>query len=92
MIKKGNQVEVLCGKDKGKKGEVIEIYREKNRAKVKGINIIKKHTKTTKEKKGGIITKENFIHISNLKSLDDENKKTKEAKKWYQDLKNNTIN
>ena len=92
MIKKGNQVEVLCGKDKGKKGEVIEIYREKNRAKVKGININKKHTKTTKEKKGGIITKENFIHISNLKSLDDENKKTKEAKKWYQDLKNNTIN
>ena len=81
MIKKGNQVEVLCGKDKGKKGEVIEIYREKNRAKVKGINIIKKHTKTTKEKKGGIITKENFIHISNLKNLDDENKKTKEAKK-----------
>ena len=70
MIKKGNQVEVLTGKDKGKKGEVIEIYRVKNRAKVKGINIIKKHEKTTKEKKGGIISKENFIHISNLKSLD----------------------
>ena len=69
-IKKGIQVQVLCGKDKGKKGEVIEILRQENRAKVKGINIIKKHEKTTKEKKGGIISKENFIHISNLKSLD----------------------
>ena len=70
MIKKGSQVEVICGKDKGKKGEVIEILRSKDKAKVKGINIIKKHEKTTKEKKGGIISKENFIHISNLKNLD----------------------
>ncbi len=85
MIKKGNQVLVLCGKDKGKKGEVIEISRSNNRAKVKGINIIKKHEKTTKEKKGGIISKENYIHISNLKSLDKENVKKGEAKKWYQD-------
>jgi large subunit ribosomal protein L24 len=77
IIKKGNQVLVLCGKDKGKKGEVIEILREKNRAKVKGINIIKKHEKTTKEKKGGIISKEDFIHISNLKNLDLDNKKDK---------------
>ena len=67
MIKKGVQVEVICGKDKGKKGEVIEILRSKNKAKVKGINIVKKHVKTTKENKGGIIPKENFIHISNLK-------------------------
>ena len=77
-IKKGNQVEVIYGKDKGKKGEVIEILRFKNRAKVKGINIVKKHEKTTKEKKGGIISKENFIHISNIKTLDtkdNENKK-----------------
>ena len=82
MIKKGNQVLVLCGKDKGKKGEVIEILRSKNRAKVKGINIIKKHEKTTKEKKGGIISKENFIHISNLKNLDTEKKINKiEGKK-----------
>ncbi len=86
IIKKGNQVLVLCGKDKGKKGEVIEILREKNRAKVKGINIIKKHEKTTKEKKGGIISKENFIHISNLKNLDLDNKKDKTVgKKWFQD-------
>ena len=83
MIKKGNQVEVLCGKDKKKKGEVIEILRSENKAKVKGINIIKKHEKTTKEKKGGIISKENFINISNLKNLDSQSKK--ENKKWYQD-------
>ena len=70
IIKKGNQVLVLCGKDKGKKAEVIEIFLKKNKAKVKGINIIKKHEKTTKEKKGGIISKENFIHLSNLKNLD----------------------
>jgi len=70
MIKKGTQVQILCGKDKGKKGEVIEILRQLGRAKVKGINIIKKHEKTTKEKKGGIISKENFIHMSNLKSID----------------------
>ena len=75
-IKKGNQVEVIYGKDIGKKGEVIEILRFKNRAKVKGINIVKKHEKTTKEKKGGIISKENFIDISNLKNLT-ESKVTK---------------
>ena len=78
MIKKGNQVQVICGKDKGKKGEVIEILRTINRAKVKGINIIKKHEKTTKEKKGGIISKENYINISNLKNLD----KNIAKKKW----------
>ena len=77
MIKKGKQVVILCGKDKGKKGEVIEILRAENRVKVKGINFIKKHEKTTKEKKGGIISKENFIHISNLKILDMGDKKNK---------------
>tara|TARA_Y100000590_G_scaffold239913_1_gene269790 strand:+ start:477 stop:731 length:255 start_codon:yes stop_codon:yes gene_type:complete len=77
MIKKGNQVEILTGKDRGKKGEVIEILRQQNKAKVKGINIIKKHEKTTKEKKGGIISKENFIHISNLKNLENDKKKEK---------------
>ena len=82
MIKKGNQVEVLVGKDKGKKGEVIEILRQLNRAKVKGINLIKKHEKTTKEKKGGIISKENFIHISNLVIADSKkiNKKIESKK------------
>ena len=81
MIKKGTQVKILCGKDKGKKGEVIEILRQLNRAKVKGINIIKKHEKTTKEPKGGIISKENFIHMSNLKSLDEKVAVKKEKNK-----------
>ena len=77
MLNKGQQVEIICGKDKGKKGEVIEILRKSNKVKVKGINFIKKHEKTTKEKKGGIITKENFIDISNIKILDSLDKKTK---------------
>ena len=81
MIKKGNQVKILCGKDKGKKGEVIEILRDQNKAKIKGINIIKKHEKTTKEKKGGIISKENFIDISNLKNLESDKKEEQKGKK-----------
>ena len=82
MIKKGLKVKVMSGRDKNKEGEVIEIDRSKNRAKVKDINIVKKHVKTTKEKKGGIFSKESFIHISNLKLIDDNLKtKKKEAKK-----------
>ena len=69
MIKKGDKVKILTGKDKKKEGEIIEIDRRNNRAKVKGINMVKKHVKTTKEKKGGIITKENFINISNPPSI-----------------------
>ena len=79
MIKKGLKVKIIAGKDKNKEGEVIEIDRKNYRAKVKGINIVKKHVKTTKEKKGGIVSKENFIHISNLKEME-KNKKV-EAKK-----------
>ena len=79
MIKKGIKVIILSGKDKKKEGEVIEIDRRNYRAKVKGINLVKKHVKTTKEKKGGIISKENFVHLSNLKIL--ENTKKPEAKK-----------
>ena len=82
MIKKGLKVSVLTGKDKKKEGEVIEIDRQNNRAKVKEINMVKKHIKTTKEKKGGIVSKESFIHISNLRLVDKENKtKKSEAKK-----------
>ena len=77
MIKKGNKVKVLTGKDKKKEGEVIEIDRQNNRAKVKGINIAKKHIKATKEKKGGIISKENFINISNLSFFEKSKSKTK---------------
>ena len=81
MLKKGKQVEIICGKDKGKKGEIIELIKKLNKVKVKGINFIKKHEKTTKEKKGGIVTKENFIDISNIKILDTIDKKTKVVNK-----------
>ena len=80
MIKKGTKVKILVGKDKKKEGEIIEIDRANNRAKVKGLNIIKKHMKTTKEKKGGIITKENFINISNLAIIETKNSTKKEKK------------
>ena len=82
MIKKGLKVKVLSGKDKKKEGEVIEIDRPNNRDKVKEINMIKKHIKTTKEKKGGIVSKESFIHLSNLKLINDKTKSKKiEVKK-----------
>tara|TARA_Y100000996_G_scaffold319578_1_gene255684 strand:+ start:310 stop:558 length:249 start_codon:yes stop_codon:yes gene_type:complete len=77
MIKKGTKVKILNGKDKKKEGEVIEIDRSNYRAKVKGINMVKKHVKTTKEKKGGIIPKENFIHLSNLLIVNDKIKTKK---------------
>ena len=88
-LKKGNLVKVLTGKDKNKSGEIIEVINKLNKAKVKGINIVKKHLKSTKEKKGGIISKENYIHLSNLKIV--ESKKDKAEiqkginKKWIQD-------
>ena len=69
-IKMGNQVKIITGKDKGKTGEVIEISRKLNMIKVKAINLIKKHQKPTKENKGGIISKESFIHYSNVKNLE----------------------
>ena len=82
MIKKGIKVKILTGKDKKKEGEVIEIDRRNNRAKVKGINIVKKHIKTTKEKKGGIVEKENFLNMSNLTIMDTKKKEKKvEVKK-----------
>ncbi len=75
MIKKGVKVKILTGKNKNKEGEIIEIDRRNDRAKVKDMNIIKKHVKSTKEKKGGIFDKENFIHFSNLKIIEKDNKK-----------------
>ena len=82
MIKKGLKVKVLSGKDKNKEGEVIEIDRKTFRAKVKEINMVKKHVKTTKEKKGGIFSRESFIHLSNLKLIYEKTKAKKtEAKK-----------
>ena len=81
MIKKGLKVQVLTGKDKKKQGELIELDRRNNRAKVKDINMVKKHVKTTKEKKGGIFSKESFIHLSNLKLINEKNKEKKVVKK-----------
>ena len=81
MIKKGFKVKIISGKYKNKDGEIIEIDRQNNRAKVKEINMIKKHIKTTKEKKGGIVSKENFLHISNLALVDEKKSKEKEIKK-----------
>ena len=79
MIKKGLKVKILSGKDRNKEGEVIEIDRPNNRAKIKDINMVKKHVKTTKEKKGGIVSKESFIHISNLKLVEKDKKKEGEV-------------
>jgi large subunit ribosomal protein L24 len=81
MIKKGLRVKILCGRDKKKEGEVIEIDRPNNRAKVKDINMVKRHVKTTKEKKGGIFSKESFIHLSNLKLIEEKIKKKKTGAK-----------
>ena len=83
-LKKGIQVKIISGKDKGKTGEILEINRSENRLKVKTINMIKKHLKPTKENKGGIVTKENYIHVSNVKNIDKQeskNKSKKETKK-----------
>ncbi len=86
IIKKGNKVKILTGKDKNKEGEIIEVDRSNHRAKVKGLNMIKKHVKTTKEKKGGIFEKENFLDLSNLLIISEKKKEKKvESKKWYQD-------
>ena len=70
IIKKGNQVKIITGKDKGKTGEVIEINRKLNMLKVKAINLVKKHLKPPKENKGGIVSKESFIHYSYVKNLE----------------------
>ena len=86
ILKKGTQVKVISGKDKGKTGEILEIQRSLNKIKVKSINMIKKHLKPTKENKGGIVSKESFIHVSNVKNLDqNKNNKKIAGKKWYQD-------
>ena len=70
ILKKGTQVKIITGKDKGKTGEVLEINRKLNKVKIKAINMIKRHTKPTKENKGGIVSKESFIHYSNVKNLE----------------------
>ena len=86
ILKKGLQVKVISGKDKGKTGEILEINRKLQKVKIKAINMVKKHLKPTKENKGGIVSKENFIHLSNIKNIDTAKKEKKIAgKKWYHD-------
>mgnify|MGYP001422246500 CR=1 FL=1 len=80
FLKKGLKVKVIAGKDKGKTGEIIQIDRSRDFAKVKALNMVKKHKKATKENKGGIISKENFIHISNVKNVDKQAVKSKPKK------------
>ena len=81
ILKKGTQVKIISGKDKGKTGEILEINRKLNKVKVKAVNIIKKHTKPTKENKGGIVSKESFIHQSNVKNIDLKKKEIKKENK-----------
>ncbi len=85
ILKKGTQVKIITGKDKGKTGEILEINKKLNKIKVKSINMMKKHLKPTKENKGGIVSKENFIHQSNVKNIDLQKKEKKIGKKWYPD-------
>ena len=85
ILKKGTQVKIISGKDKGKTGEILEIDRKLNKVKVKAINMIKRHLKPTKENKGGIISRESFIHQSNVKNIDLKKKEKKVVNKWYQD-------
>ena len=77
LLKKGIQVKIISGKDKGKTGEILEINRKIDKVKIKSINMIKRHTKPTKENKGGIISKESFIHQSNVKNIDMKKKEKK---------------
>ena len=88
ILKKGAQVKIISGKDKGKTGEILEINRKLQKIKIKSISMVKRHLKPTKENKGGIISKESFIHQSNVKNIDLKKKvKEKKAvgKKWYKD-------
>lgn len=69
-IKKGDTVVVLTGKDKGRKGEVLQVRPKDMRAVVQGINMIKRHTRPTQTQAGGIVEREAAIHISNLAIVD----------------------
>lgn len=74
-IKKGDRVEVLTGRDKGKRGEVIGVFLQENRALVKGVNMVKRHQKQTPQAQGGIINRESKIHISNIALIDPKGNK-----------------
>ena len=91
-LKKGAQVKIISGKDKGKTGEILEINRKLEKIKIKSISMIKKHTKPTKENKGGIISKESFIHQSNVKNIDIKKSEKKVINKKLGKLKIKSIN
>ena len=69
-IRKGDKVVVLTGRDKGRTGEVIQVLRERDRALVRGVHIVKRHQRQTPAQDGGIISKETSIHLSNLALAD----------------------
>ncbi len=69
-IKKGDNVIVITGKDKGKKGEVLSVIRESDRVVVSGVNVMKKHKRADKDGAAGIISKEASLHISNVALVD----------------------
>ena len=69
-IKKGDQVVVTTGRDKGKKGEVLEVLRSEKRVRVQGVNMVKRHRRATQNDAGGIISMEAPLHISNVAHVD----------------------
>ena len=75
FLKKGAQVKIISGKDKGKTGEILEINRRLNKIKIKSISMIKRHTKPTQNSAGGIIEKEAMINISNIAFYDEKKQK-----------------
>jgi large subunit ribosomal protein L24 len=76
-IKKGDKVVVLAGKDKGKTGQVLQIFPTENRALVQGINLVRRHQKQTATQDSGIFSKEAAIHLSNLAVADANGKPTR---------------
>ena len=69
-IRKGDNVVILSGSDKGKKGNVIKVFPKENRALVQGVNLVKRHQRQTQSQQAGIVTKEAPIHLSNLAHVD----------------------
>jgi len=77
-VKKGDKVKVLAGKDRGKVGKILQVYKAKDRVLVEGVNLVKKHQRPTQQlQKGGIIEKESPIHISNVQLVDVDGKQTR---------------
>ena len=88
-IKRNDQVEVIAGKDKGKKGRVLRVIGEKNRLLVEGVMMMKKHMKPNPQKniKGGIAEQEATIHLSNVMLLDSDGNKTRVGTKFEGETK-----